>query len=89
MSTEEKLDLVLGLNIPPWKSVTPRARTLELQNCWRKLVTKLLKVKPFNPAVVPEFQLHDSAKGVAAYSVIPLSIVSEEGAKQEMIITGR
>lgn len=36
-------------------------------------------MKPFNTAEVPEFQLHDSAKRVDAYSVIPLSIVSEEG----------
>jgi hypothetical protein len=39
------------------------------------IVTKLLKVKPFHTAVVSEFQLHDSAKGVDAYSIIPLSII--------------
>ena len=39
------------------------------------IVSKLLKVKPINTAVVSEFQLHDSAKGVDAYSVIPLPII--------------
>lgn len=52
-------------------------------------VTKLLKVKPFNRAAVPEFQYHDTAKGMGACSVIPLSIVSEEGAKKEMVNAGR
>jgi hypothetical protein len=46
-------------------------------------------VKPFIRAVVPEFQYHDTAKGMDARLVIPLSIVSEEGARKEMIIAGR
>jgi hypothetical protein len=38
MFTEEKLDLVLGVNIPPQKFATPCTRTLGLRNCWRKLL---------------------------------------------------
>ena len=46
-------------------------------------------MKPFIRAVVPEFQYHDTAIGMDVFSVIPLSIVSEEGARKEMIIAGR